>query len=158
MKKLIPEEILAEIPLYKHKFDTQVQFRDVDSFGVVHNIQYFYYLEWARIKYMEYIGIPINHRTFTAENPIMTVHHELDYFAPALFSDTLHIYSRVVEMRNSSMIFENIILKEDDQLIAKAKVILVYLSTEDYKPTSIPEYLRTAIRSLEGEHVNIYEN
>lgn len=157
MSKLNPEEILKEIPFYKHKIDTQVQFRDVDSFGVVHNIQYFYYLEWARIKYMEFIGMPLNHRTFTAETPIMTVHHELDYFAPALFTDTLQLYSRVVEMRNSSMTFENIILKDDNQLIAKARVILVYLSNEDYKPTRIPDYFRDAVKALEGEQVNIIE-
>lgn len=157
MKKLTAIEILNELPLFKHKHEIQVQFRDVDSFGVVHNIQYFYYLEWARIKYMEFIGMPLNNRTFTAENPIMTVHHELDYFNPALFTDNLTVYSRVTEVRNSSLTFENLITIEDEKAIVKSKVILVYLSNVDYKPTRIPDYLRNAIQSIEGDNVKFIE-
>lgn len=157
MKKLDPKQVIEELPLYRHKHEGRVQFRDVDSFGVVHNIQYFYYLEWARINYMEYIGVPVNHRTFTAENPIMTVHHELDYFNPALFSDNYIVYSRVTEVKNSSMVFENIITLDDAKLIAKAKVVLVYLSPEDYRPARLPDYFREGIRALEGDNVNFVD-
>lgn len=157
MKKLDPEQVLKELPLYKHKHEGQVQFRDVDSFGVVHNIQYFYYLEWARIKYMEYIGVPINHRTFTAENPIMTVRHELDYFNPALFTNYFNVYSRVVEVKNSSMIFNNLITLDDEKLIAKASVVLVYLSPDDYRPARIPDYFRDGIKALEGDNVKFID-
>lgn len=158
MKKSDPNSILEELPLYKHKYEGQVQFRDVDSFGVVHNIQYLYYLEWARVKYLEYTGFPLNHRTFTVENPIMTVRHEIDYFSSALFTDNYEIFSRVTELRNSSLIFENIITLDNGKLIAKAKVVLVYLSTDDYKPARIPDDIREAIIALEGDNVKNIEN
>lgn len=157
MKKQNVEEILKELPLYKHKFDGQVKFHEVDSFGVLHNIQYFYILEWARTKYFEFIGMPLTTRTYTLEHPIMTVNHEMNYYNPAQFTDNYEVFSRITEVRNSSLTFENLILHENGKLMAKASVVLVYLSNEDYKPTRIPDIFREGIRSLEGENVKFIE-
>lgn len=151
------EEIFKELALYKHKIDGQVKFHEVDSFGVLHNIQYFYILEWARTKYFEFIGMPLNSSTYTTQNPIMTVHHEMDYFSPAMFTDTYEAFSRVTEVRNSSLNFENIILHENGKIMAKASVTLVYLSNEDYKPTRIPDNIRDNIKALEGDNVKFIE-
>ena len=152
-----PQELQKEIKLYKHKIEGQVKFHEVDSLGVLHNIQYFYILEWARIKYLEYLGIPLTNRTFTLENPIMTVHHEIDYFHPAMLSDMYDAFSRVVEIKDSSMKFENLIVHENGKIMAKAKATLVYLNPEDYKPARIPDHLREKIKSMEGDNVKFIQ-
>jgi acyl-CoA thioester hydrolase len=155
MKRITEKDVLEELKLYKHMMRGQVKFHEVDSFGVVHNIQYFYFLEWARTKYLEFAGMPLNDKTYTAENPIMTVHHEMDYFNPLYFNNNYEMYSRVRKIKNSSMIFDNIITNEDGRAIVKASVVLVYLSNEDYKPARVPQDFRDHILQIEGENVEI---
>jgi YbgC/YbaW family acyl-CoA thioester hydrolase len=155
MKKLDPQEIINKLPAFKHKIDGQVKFHEVDSFGVLHNVQYFYILEWARTKYFEFLGIPFNNRTFTLENPVMTVRHELNYFKPALLADYYEAYSKISQVGNSSFEFENIIINDKGELLVYAEATLVYLSTEDYRPTRISDEIRGFILLLEGENVFI---
>jgi acyl-CoA thioester hydrolase len=157
MARLKEEDVKNEISLYKHRFDDQVRFDQVDSFGVVHNLQYFYFLEWARTKYLESVGIELSNRTYTAEHPIMTVHHEIDYFNPAMFTDKYSVYSRVTKIKNSSITFENIIQNENGKILVKSLCILVYLSNEDYKPTRIPDIIRNGIIALESENVELID-
>jgi YbgC/YbaW family acyl-CoA thioester hydrolase len=150
-------DILKEIPLYKHKVEGQVKFHEVDSFGVLHNIQYFYILEWARTQYFQYIGMPVNSRTFTLENPVMTVNHELNYYYPAMFTDEYEVFTRITEVKNSSMKFENIILHANGNVMAKASAILVYMNVEDYIPVRIPDDLREKIKNFENDNVKFIE-
>lgn len=158
MTRLTEQDVLKEIDKFKHSITGQVKFHEVDSLGVVHNIQYFYFLEWARTKYFEFIGMPLNHKTFTAENPIMTVKHVMDYFNSAYFSDYYEILSRTKTLKNSSLVMENIIRLTDGKLIVKAEVTLVYLSNQDYRPTRIPDYIRDSISLIEGNDLEIIDS
>lgn len=115
---------------YKHHIRLQVKFDEVDSFGVVHNIQYFRYLEWARIKYLEALGMPVNSNTFSNENLLMVVHQEIDYLSPAKFYDYINIYSRTERIGDSSMSVDNIITNDKGDMILKAKVVMVNIDEE----------------------------
>lgn len=157
MSDNIQKKLLKEIPLFKHKTEGQVKFHEVDSFGVLHNIQYFYILEWARTQYFQYIGMPMNRNTYTLENPVMTVNHEINYYHPAMFTDLYEVFSRITEVRNSSLKFENIIMHSDGNIMAKASAVLVYLSTDDYKPARIPDDFREKIKNLEADNVTFIE-
>ena len=81
-KKKDFSQIKEELKKYKHCTEGQVQFAEVDSFGVVHNIQYLYWLEWARTLYFSEIGVDLNNHTYTKQFPIMVVHTEIDYLNP----------------------------------------------------------------------------
>lgn len=153
--RITEKDVLEELDKFKHSTQGQVKFHEVDSLGVVHNIQYFYYLEWARTKYFEFLGMPLNHRTYTAENPIMTVRHVLDYFNSAYFTDYYDILTRTKSIGNSSLVMENIIKLTSGKIIAKAEVTLVYMSNTDYRPTRIPDFMRNAISMIEGDDVKI---
>jgi acyl-CoA thioester hydrolase len=150
MKKITEEEVQKELKLFKHSIMGQVKFHEVDSFGVVHNIQYFYFCEWARTKYLEFCGIKFDHTTFTTSNPLMTVYHEMNYFNPLLLSYEYEVYTRTSDIGNSSITIENIITDLDGKVIIKLKSVLVYLSTTDYKPTRIPDEFRNLILQMEG--------
>lgn len=158
MGRITEQDVLRDIEKFKHSISGQVKFHEVDSLGVVHNIQYFYFLEWARTKYFEFIGMPLNHKTYTAENPIMTVKHVMDYFNSAYFTDYYEILTRTKTMRNSSLVMENIIRLTDGKLIVKAEVTLVYLNNQDYRPTRIPDYIRNSISLIEGNDLEIIES
>lgn len=155
MQRLTEEEVRKELELYKHSIEGQVRFHEVDSLGVVHNIQYLYFFEWARTKYLEFIGLGFNSKTYTAENPIMTVRHEINYFNPAMLAENYTLYSRVSKMGKSSFEFKNVAVGDMDKILAKASSTLVYLSTDDYRPTRIPDEIREAIERIEIDNVKV---
>ena len=152
MKKISEEEILKNIDKFSHKYSSQVRFNEVDSMKVVHNVQYFNILEFARIKYLEAIGIDVNRKTFTSENLIFTVHHELDYYFPLYFFDTYDVYSRTVSVKNTSLVFENIILDKDKKVIVRSNTVLVYVDSKDLQPMRVPDDVREKILIFEGEN------
>lgn len=153
MKKLSDEELKNELNLYKHFTKGQIKFHEVDSYGVLHNIQYFYILEWARTKYLENVGIKIDSQTYSKHTLVMTVHHEMDYYNSASFFDEYLAYSRITKVGKSSLNFENIVTNLDGKILAKASVILVYLEPINHKPARIPEEIRYLIKELEGDNV-----
>ena len=136
---------------YKHHIRLQIKFDEVDSFGVVHNIQYFRYLEWARIKYLAAIGMPINKDTFSKENLLMVVHQEIDYLSPAKFFDYINIYSRTEKIGDSSMTVANIITNENGDMILKAKVVMVNIDEETRQtPKSLSKEFVEMINQYDG--------
>ncbi|MCX7735118.1 MAG: acyl-CoA thioesterase [Candidatus Kapabacteria bacterium] len=146
-----------EISLFKHKFTRQVEFSQVDSFGVVHNLQYFYFLEWARTDYLRAIGLNLNPMTFLKEYPIMTVHSEIDYFAPLKFNDIYIVLTRVEFIKNSSLGFKNLILNDKFELIIKGSSILVNVNPKTLESVRIPEDFRQLIKDYEGDNVKFLD-
>lgn len=153
MKRFTENDIVKEVNLFKHKFEGQVKFHEVDSFRVVHNIQYFYFCEWARTKYLEECGMNFNKDTFTNHTPIMTVHHEMNYFNPLMLSEIYNIYSRCSRIGKSSLTLDNIILNLQGQPIIRLSSTLVNVDTKSNRPAPLPEDFRSKIISFEGEDI-----
>lgn len=132
---------------FSHKTTTKVQFYQVDSFQILHNIQYLYLFENARIEYLQNLGLANNLTDLINKFPVMTVHHEIDYIAPARFNDTIHIYTRVKEIGNSSIQFENIAVA-NEKLLAKATTVYVYINPLNGNSLPIPQSVREMISNI----------
>lgn len=154
MKNLKEErrkELESNLNQFPHKISTKVKFADVDSFGVVHNIKYFYWLEWARTEFLRSIGVNLNKNTFLTELPLMVVHAEIDYFNSAEFDDEIEVFSRVFAVKDSSVVFENIIRKNGETLIANAKAVLVHIDPGTNQSIRIPDDLRIKIDRFQND-------
>jgi YbgC/YbaW family acyl-CoA thioester hydrolase len=134
---------------FKHEYNGEVKFSEVDSFNVVHNLAYLYWLEWARTQYLFDIGMPRDDSIFSKRMPIMTVHSEVDYYSSMRFTDKYTVLTKVSNIGDSSITFINQVYSID-RLILEAKSILVYVNTENGKPVTIPDFVR--------EKINNYEN
>lgn len=134
---------------FKHEYNGEVKFSEVDSFNVVHNLAYLYWLEWARTQYLFDIGMPRDDSIFSKRMPIMTVHSEVDYYSSMRFTDNYTVLTKVSNIGDSSITFINQVYSID-KLILEAKSILVYVNTENGKPVTIPDFVR--------EKINNYEN
>lgn len=134
---------------FKHEYNGEVKFSEVDSFNVVHNLAYLYWLEWARTQYLFDIGMPRDDSIFSKRMPIMIVHSEVDYYSSMRFTDNYTVLTKVSNIGDSSITFINQVYSID-KLILEAKSILVYVNTENGKPVTIPDYVR--------EKINNYEN
>ena len=134
---------------FKHEYNGEVKFSEVDSFNVVHNLAYLYWLEWARTQYLFDIGMPRDDSIFSKRMPIMTVHSEVDYYSSMRFTDNYTVLTKVSNIGDSSITFINQVYSID-KLILEGKSILVYVNTENGKPVTIPDFVR--------EKINNYEN
>lgn len=148
----MPKEPLFISSKFKHKLNSKVKFAEVDLFGVVHNIQYLYWLEWARTEYLENLGIELNLKNFLNKYLLMVVHSEIDYFASLSLSSNYEILTRVSFIKNSSIGFENIIISEN-KTIVEAKAILVHINPATKEPEPISGNLKSLIFDFEKENL-----
>lgn len=148
--KNINEEELAK---FKHIYPGRVQFSEVDSFGVTHNLVYFYWLEWARTDYLRNLGTKLNTRTFLKKHPLMSVHSEIDYFASSRFDDEYEVLTRIKWVKNSSLCFDNIIRLKDGELLVFGSSILVNVNPATQESVPISEEMRQLIKDYEKTDV-----
>ncbi len=144
------ELIYAEIPKYRHKVSGRVKFAEVDSAGIVHNVQYFYLLEWARTEYLQNLGINLEPNTFIRELPLMVVRNELDYLGSLRFYDEYSILTRVTEVKDSSFTFRQIVLSGNQKPVAGGSSVFVYVDFKEKVSKTVPDFLRNAIEKFEN--------
>ncbi len=151
------EEIIKLLPKFKALSRRRVEFAEVDSVGIAHNIRFLYWMESGRTGYLRDIGIKMSLGAFLKEFPVMVVHNEIDYYNPARFNDELEILTRISKMGKSSFEFESVARLADGTILAKSASILVYLNPVNNKPERIPGFLREKIRKFEGDDVIVTE-
>ncbi len=150
-------ELKSIINMFKHKKDGTVEFAEVDSFGVVHNIKYLYWLESARTDYFRILGAKLSPDEFINDLPLMVVHSEIDYMNAARFNDQYQVFTRVSSVRNSSLNFENIITLTNGIPLVSAKATLVHLNVKENKPQRISDDIRLLLKNYEGENIKFLD-
>lgn len=141
--------------IQKFKFQTtgKVRFHEVDSFGVVHNLVYFYWMEVAQTEYFENLGYSIEPETFTKNFPLMKVHNEIDYFYPLRLGERYNILTRISRVGNSSFEYQNLILTEKNGIVAFGTSVLVHINPMTMESEKLPTRFVELIRNFEGGYV-----
>jgi acyl-CoA thioester hydrolase len=145
------------VKYFRHKHSGKVRFDEVDMLGIVHNLKYFYWLEWARLEYLNDTGFTNNPENFILKNPMITVHNEIDYFSPAKFNDVYFIYSRISKITKSSLTFDNLVVSDKDVLLAAAKSVLVNVNPVTGESIRITDETRELIKNYEPYPIDITE-
>ncbi|MCX7908228.1 MAG: acyl-CoA thioesterase [Ignavibacteria bacterium] len=148
------EDIKPEfLSKFKHNIAGKVRFHEVDSFGVVHNLVYFYWMEIAQTEYFEKLGFDISPQTFTRDFPLMKVHNEIDYFFPLRLGDTFQVLTRISWIKKTSFEYQNLILNNSGNPSAFGRSILVHLNPKSLQPEVLPKRFVDVVRLFEGENV-----
>ena len=142
-------DLNKHISIFTHKYIGKVRFDEVDMMGITHNLKYFYWLEWARIEYLESIGLKINPGSYLKDHPYVTVHSEIDYYNSSRINDQYIVYTRIKSVKNSSFIFENLITLSDGRLLVMASSVLVNINPVTNETVRIPDSTRKLIQSFE---------
>ena len=146
-------ELSEELSKFKFIYEGRVRFAEVDSYRVVHNLQYFYWLETARIEYLRNLNIGLNNISLINELLFMSVHAEIDYFNVAGFDDEYQVLTRISQIRNSAFSFRNIIRLKNGIILVSASATLTHVDPKTKTPKRINDDLRLKIKNFEGDGV-----
>ncbi len=136
---------------FRHRFEGKVRFSEVDSFHIVHNLQYLYWVEWARAEYLNDVGILIDKNTYRKSFPVVIAHAEIDYFNPAQFADEYVVWTRVKRIGDTSVDFENFVTLKDDTPLVLTSCTLVLTDPAKGIPHRIPNEIRELLKNYEGK-------
>jgi acyl-CoA thioester hydrolase len=143
---------------FHHRHPVRVRFHHVDRMNVVHNLQYFYFFEEARVEYIRVLGLPVDEGTFVTHDRFFVVRNVCEYFAPAFFDEQLSVLTRIMQVRNSSIVFEHLAIKADGTPAARAEHVLVHVDQETGRSARVPDRLRDLIRAAEGADVEFIDD
>lgn len=143
-------ELKQYLAQFRHKIHGKVKFEDVDSFGVVHNIKYLYWVEWARTEYMHDMFAPGTKGNFLQAFPVMVVRNEADYLDAMYFNDEYTVLSRVDKVGKSSITFENLVMLDDVKPVLHMSSVFVHVDNNYKQSCEIPDDIRRKIADYPG--------
>lgn len=139
-----------DLTTYKHKVGIRVRTFEVDSQGIVHNINYLKYLEIGRVEYRRNMGYKIQpNGIFNDGLKVVVVRNEINYLSYSYLDDLLNIFTKISWIKNSSLCFEQIIQRDTDKIIiCEAKGILVNINSQNISE-KLPVKFVNEIKSFE---------
>ena len=111
---------------YRFGCPIEVRSRDIDTWGHVNNAVYFSYMEQARIRYMQHLGLAPDR---LAKAPFIIAQAACQYKAPVPYGMPLVIRVRVTEMRTSSFLMDYSIEDENTGRVTPALAAQVSAAT-----------------------------
>ena len=127
----------------------EVRYADLDAQRHVNNACYFTYMEQARLKYIQQLGL------WDGENfdgiGVILVEQSCTYKAPIAYGQHLHVGVRVTNLGNKSLeLAVSIRDRDTDQEMAVGRTVLVAYDYLSEKSQPIPDRWREVIRAYEG--------
>jgi acyl-CoA thioester hydrolase len=133
-----PAPEVVEVP--GGDYAVHVRFSDVDVYGHVNNVKYFEYFQEARIHLMTAQG-----RELGEGLHLVVAQTDVDYRRPILFrADPYDCRTWVSRIGSTSLVFESVV-RDGDQVLARARVVGVCMDSETGRPAPVPEGLRALV-------------
>ncbi len=135
---------IEELKGYPIIYKQIVAWGDMDAFGHVNNVQYYRYIESARIEYFEHFNI------FALDIYTVISKSSCRYLSPVFYPDTLYVGARIDELRNSAMRMSYVLYSEKQgKVVADGDAVIVCLDNQTHQKALIPEALKTQILQFE---------
>ncbi|MCU4579038.1 acyl-CoA thioesterase [Acinetobacter courvalinii] len=135
---------MKELSVYPVIHQQSVAWGDMDAFGHVNNVQYYRYMESARIAYLMALNI------FDQEILTVVASSQCKYLRPVFYPDVLHIGARIEELRNSAFRMHYVLWSESqNQMIATGEAVMVCVDKVTSNKRNIPDPIRQKIIQLE---------
>jgi acyl-CoA thioester hydrolase len=143
----MPKEI-SQLPLESaHTFALRVYYEDTDVGGIVYHANYLKYFERARTEWLRDMGI--NQAFFLQQNLGFVVRKvEMDNLASAKLDDLLEVKSTILTLKRASLVFQQQISNQAQQLLCKAQVRIACIDFSQNKPCAIPASILGAFKRV----------
>lgn len=125
-----------------------VRYSDCDMHQHLNNARYLTFLEQARIRYFEALGMTID--ATPQSIPVIIVHASVDYRAPALINDAIAIDVHAEKIGTKSVTLRYRLRRDTDHtLIADATTIMAWFDHEHHITVPVPDAIRKKIAALQ---------
>jgi acyl-CoA thioester hydrolase len=134
---------------YKHKLKIQVRFQDIDKQGHVNNANHLTYFETARVEYFKDV---FRNKIDWIKKGMILAHSEITYKSPIFLDDDIYCYTKINKFGTKSFEIENILTKEQNEvieLVAFGKSILVCIDYETKETIEVPKEWIEAVKDFE---------
>jgi len=120
----------------------RVYYEDTDAGGIVYHSNYINFCERARSEHFFSRGMNPH-----LDNGSFVVRRiECDYLAPSKLGDLLEVKTKILEIKNTSLVLEQSVYKQENLLFI-AKIVLVFV--EDLKPAKIPPQMKELFKTFD---------
>ena len=125
-------------------YSARVYYEDTDAGGVVYHARYLHFFERARTEYLRTFNF--SQQALLAENKSAFVVKSMnvDYRIPGKLDDLLHIETSITEIKGASIIFSQII-KRNELTLCRATVKVAYVDLGKMKPVAIPSQIKATL-------------
>ena len=131
-----------------HKIEHRVIYGDTDAGQVVYYANYFRWFESGRRELFR--SLKIDYVALDKKGiitPVVEAH--CSYFHPARYDDAIVVETRISEVREKSVRFENkVFRKRDRKLLASGYTINVFVNKKKMISTRIPDGIRKKLRTV----------
>ena len=117
----------------------RIYWEDTDAGGVVYYANYLKFMERARTEWLRSLGFEQQVLRDSHDVVFVVRRVEIDYLAPARLDDLLSVTTSLGEMTRTCLTVAQEI--SVDNLLTQAKVQIVCIDPESFKPVKIPEPL-----------------
>lgn len=83
--------------------EVKVRFSETDMYGHMNNTVSFTYFEYARIEFLKELGALMPSKDTETKSIPVVADLQCDYLQQVYFDETLHIYTRIAKVGNSSI-------------------------------------------------------
>jgi acyl-CoA thioester hydrolase len=111
---------------HEHHFALTVYFEDTDAYGIVYYANYLKFMERARSDFIRAVGVDQAAELRSTGSAYAVVEVGIRYRKPARLGDDLVVISTVDEIRASSVLIHQRVMREEEQL-TDARVTAAFL-------------------------------
>lgn len=124
----------------------RVYYEDTDAGGVVYYANYLKFLERARTEYLRSLGYEQDQLRAECGLIFVVRSVNVEYLQPARFNEQLQVSAKVIELKRTSMVFEQTITREGESApLITATIRIVALDEASFRPKAIPNEMRAEI-------------
>jgi acyl-CoA thioester hydrolase len=142
MKGTLESTILSSPSTSNFRWPVRVYYEDTDAGGVVYHANYLRFMERARSERLRGLGFELDELRRDHDLLFVVRSLEIDFLKPARFNDRLWVTANLDRIRSVSLYFRQAVVRNEDELLCEARVRVVCLSAENFRPRVVPEFLR----------------
>ncbi len=113
----------------EHRFALTVYFEDTDAYGIVYYANYLKFMERARSDFIRAVGVDQAAELRSTGSAYAVVEVDIRYRKPARLSEDLLVISTVDQVRASSVLIHQRVMRREEQL-TDARVTAAFLDGE----------------------------
>ena len=140
------------MPEAGHRCAIRVYYEDTDAGGIVYHSNYLKFAERARTEWLRDLGV--QQRQWREETGLgfAVTRCEIDFRRSARLDDVLDVATRVLEVGGASLVAEQVIRREADE-VARLRLVVACVDGHG-RPARLPKNLRAAMAAATARGVN----